>query len=103
LIEARISYLENKINKSEVIQIDTSEKISKIKFGATVTLQDEENLDKIKRYQLVGSDEASIEQNLLSITSPLGKELLGKEADTSVEVTTPGGSVYYIIKKIELI
>ncbi|USO02102.1 MAG: transcription elongation factor GreA [Alphaproteobacteria bacterium] len=103
MIEARISYLENKINMSEVIHINKGEAASKVIFGATVTLQDEDHGDRIKKYQLVGSDEANIEKNLLSITSPLGRALIGKEVGESVEVTTPVGPMYYTIKNIELI
>ena len=103
LIEARINYLENKLNMAEIIDITQIEHSAKVVFGATVTLQDEDHPDRIKRYQIVGSDEANIEKGLLSFSSPLGKALLGKAEGESAEVTTPNGAVYYIIKKVEFI
>lgn len=103
LIEARISYLENKINMSEVIEISQIAHGSKVVFGTTVTLQDEEHPERIKRYQIVGSDESNVEQGLLSFSSPLGRALFGKEEGDSVEVSTPGGSTYYLVQKIEFI
>lgn len=103
LIEARISYLENKLNMAEVIDISQLEHNAKVVFGATVTLQDEDHPERIKRYQIVGSDESNVEHGLLSFTSPLGKALLGKTEGNSVEVSTPNGAVYYTIKKVEFI
>ena len=103
LIEARINYLENKLNMAEIIDIKQVEQSAKVVFGATVTLQDEDHPERIKRYQIVGSDEANIEKGLLSFTSPLGKALLGKSEGESVEVSLPHGSAYYEIKKVEFI
>ena len=103
LIEARINYLENKLNLAEVIEVSKLEATGKVIFGSTVTLQDEEHPEKIKRYQIVGSDESSVEKGLLSFSSPLGRALLGKSEGDSIEVTTPNGSIYYLIQKVELI
>ena len=103
LIEARINYLENKLNMAEIIDINQVEQSAKVVFGATVTLQDEDHPERIKCYQIVGSDEANIEKGLLSFTSPLGKALLGKSEGESVEVSLPHGSAYYEIKKVEFI
>lgn len=103
LIEARISYLETKVNMAEVIDVLKLEHTSKIVFGATVTLQDEDHPERIKRYQIVGSDESNVEKGLLSFSSPLGKALIGKSEGNSVEVNTPNGSAYYLIQKVEFI
>ena len=62
-----------------------------IKFGATVTLVDEDS-DEEKTYQIVGETEADIENGLLNIRSPLARALIGKDEGDSVEVKTPGGT-----------
>lgn len=100
-IEGRISELEDKISRADVID---PAKITGdyIKFGATVTLHDDDT-DEIVVYQIVGSDEADIKKGLLSITSPLARALIGKTVKTSVEVVTPSGGKGYNIKKIEYV
>ena len=100
-IEGRIADLENKISRAEVIK---TEKLSsdKIIFGATVTIADIENKKKIV-YQIVGTEEAEVENGKISISSPLAKALLGKKIDDTVEVYSPGGSKEYEIEKIEFL
>ena len=100
-IEGRIADLENKISRAEVIK---TEKLTgdKVIFGATVTLGDLENKRKIV-YQIVGTEEADVENGKVSISSPLAKALLGKKIDDTVEVYSPGGSKEYDIEKIEFI
>ena len=71
-----------------------------IKFGATVTLVDEDT-DKKQVWQLVGEPEADAKKGKISITSPLARALIGKAKGTSVEVMTPSGAKAYEIKKIE--
>lgn len=96
-IEARIAELEDKLSRAEVINIS---KISgdKIKFGAYVTIVDEETDEEVT-YQIVGADEADIKQGLLSVTSPLARALIGKEANDVVEVNTPRGIRSYAVLK----
>lgn len=97
-IEGRLAELEDKVSRAEVI--DVSQVFGdEIKFGATVTLQDEDT-NEVAHYQIVGSDEADIRQHLLSITSPLARSLIGKKAGENVEVITPNGSKAYHIKQI---
>ncbi|MCX7351678.1 MAG: transcription elongation factor GreA [Proteobacteria bacterium] len=100
-IEGRISELEDKTSRADII--DPS-KISgdQVKFGATVTLLDEDTGETVT-YQVVGSDESDIKQGFLSITSPLARALIGKSVSDSIEVITPNGSKAYSIKKIEFI
>lgn len=100
-IEGRISELETKINLAQIIDI-SSVSGDETKFGATVTLMDNETKEKNK-YQIVGSDEADIKKGLLSITSPLARALIGKKAFDEVEVQMPGGIKSYCIEKIEYI
>ena len=94
-IEGRVLELEDKIARAEVIDVKKLNGNS-VKFGATVVLADEET-DEETKYQLVGEDEADIKQGLLSVTSPLGKALIGKALGESVEVTTPRGAKSYEI------
>ncbi len=100
-IEGRLSELEDKISRAEIIDVSQVAG-DDIKFGATVTLQDEDTTE-ITRYQIVGSDEADIRQQLLSITSPLARALIGKKIGDSVEVTTPNGSKAYNIHHVQYI
>lgn len=98
-IEGRIAELEDKISRSEIIDVS---KLSgtDIKFGATVTLTDEDTEEQ-HIYQIVGGDEADIRKGLLSITSPLARALIGKRIDDMVEVITPGGSKAYTVDKVD--
>lgn len=87
-IEGRIKELEDKIARAEVI--DVSKLSGKdIKFGATVTIIDDDTEEKIT-YQIVGIDEADIKKGLLSIRSPLARALIGKSAGDTCDITTPG-------------
>lgn len=97
-IEGRIKELEAIISKAEVI--DVTKLSGSIKFGATVTLVDEDT-DQEKTYQIVGESEADIANNLLNIKSPIARALIGKEEGDSVEVKTPGGIKSYEILTIE--
>ena len=87
-IEGRIKELEGVIGLAEVI--DPAKLSGTIKFGATVTLVDEDT-DEEKTWQIVGEHEASIENGLLNIKSPIARALIGKDEGDSVEVRTPGG------------
>ena len=71
-----------------------------IKFGATVTLVDEDT-EKKQVWQIVGEPEADAKKGRISITSPLARALIGKTKGTSVEVVTPGGAKAYEVKKVE--
>ena len=99
-IEGRIKELEAVLSLVEVI--DPSGMSGSVKFGATVTLVDEDT-DEEKTWQIVGEHEASIEKGLLNMKSPLARGLIGKEEGDSVEVRTPGGERSYEILKIEFI
>jgi transcription elongation factor GreA len=96
-IEGRVIELEDKIARAEIIDVSKlSGKV--VKFGATVTLEDEETEEETV-YQIVGEDEADISKGRLSVTSPLARALIGKSIGDSVEVTTPrGGRSYEIVK-----
>ena len=97
--EGRIAELEDKLARAEVIDVS---KLSgdTIKFGATVTLIDEDT-DKKQVWQLVGEPEADAKKGRISITSPLARALIGKKKGASVEVVAPGGAKAYEITKVE--
>ncbi len=96
-IEGRIKELEAVLGKAEVI--DPSTLSGAVKFGATVTLVDEDT-DEEKTWQIVGEHEANIEKGLLNIRSPIARALIGKDEGDSVEVRTPGGEKSYEILSI---
>jgi len=97
--EGRIAELEDKLARADIIDI-TKLSGDTIKFGATVTLVDEDT-DKKAVYQLVGEVEADIKKGKISIASPLARALIGKKKGASVEVNTPGGGKAYEITKVE--
>ncbi|SLN74260.1 transcription elongation factor GreA [Oceanibacterium hippocampi] len=98
MIEARVMELEDKLGRAEIIDVSELSG-SRVKFGATVLLVDEDTDEEIT-YQIVGADEADIRNGLLSVTAPLARALIGKEAGDSVEVITPGGQSAYEILKV---
>ena len=97
--EGRIAELEDKLARAEVIDVS---KLSgdTVKFGATVTLVDEDTEEK-KVWQIVGEPEADAKAGRISITSPLARALVGKKKGASVEVVTPGGAKAYEVVKVE--
>ncbi|WP_084351888.1 MULTISPECIES: transcription elongation factor GreA [Primorskyibacter] len=99
-IEGRIKELEGVIGLAEVI--DPTKLSGAIKFGATVTLVDEDT-DEEKTWQIVGEHQANIEKGLLNIKSPIARALIGKEEGDSVEVRTPGGDKSYEVLKVAYI
>jgi transcription elongation factor GreA len=99
LNEGRIAELEDKLARADVIDVSRLSGDT-IKFGATVTLVDEDT-DEKRVWQIVGEPEANAKAGKISITSPLARALIGKAKGASVEVNTPGGAKAYEIKKVE--
>lgn len=99
LNEAKVADLEDKISRAEVV--DTA-KLSgaTIKFGATVTLVDEDTDDRVT-YKIVGDHEANVREGKISISSPIARALIGKSQGDSAEVTTPKGARSYEVLKVE--
>ena len=98
LNEARVAEIEDKINRAEVIDVS---KLSgdTIKFGATVMLQDEDSDEKVT-YTIVGDTEANLRDRKISISSPIGRALIGKSKGDSVDVTTPKGTRTLAVLKV---
>jgi transcription elongation factor GreA len=96
-IEGRIKELEGVLSLADVI--DTGRLSGPIKFGATVRLVDEDAGEE-RTYQIVGEQEADIENGRLNMRSPLARALIGKEPGDSVEVRTPGGEKSYEVLSV---
>ena len=96
-IEGRIKELEGILSLADVI--DPANLNGTVKFGATVTVADEDT-DEEKTWQIVGEYVANLENGLLNIKSPIARALIGKDEGDSVEVRTPGGTKSYEIVTI---
>ena len=99
LNEARVADMEDKLSRADVIDPGMQSGVT-VKFGATVTLEDEDTGDKVK-YKIVGEDEAAVREGKISIGSPIARALIAKAKGDSVEVTTPRGSRSYVILNLE--
>ena len=98
-IEGRIKELNDKIARAQVI--DPSQiKSDKILFGAKVTLFDVDNEQEVS-YQIVGEDEADIKQGRISVTSPVGKALIGHTLDDEVRIKVPSGVKIYEVVDVK--
>ncbi len=100
-IEGQIAEIEDKLSRAQVIDV-TKLSGNQIKFGATVTVIDEDTEEE-GRYQVVGDHEADVKSGKISLSSPLSRAMIGKEVGDVVEVVTPGGVKAYEITKVEWI
>ena len=99
-IETRIQELEGKLAMAEVIDPKSITNKDRVVFGLTVTIEDVETSEQ-RKYQLVGADESDPDNGKISITSPIGSALIGKEIDDDVQVRTPGGLREFMLVDIE--
>jgi transcription elongation factor GreA len=90
LMDSRIRDLQERLTACEVIDLSERPDTDRIIFGASVKVEDLESGQE-KVFRLLGQDEADISKGIISVTSPLGKALIGKEVDDIVEVKTPDG------------
>ena len=97
-IEGRIADLDDKISRAQVIE-PSDENENRVKFGAWVTVTDEESGDS-KTFRIVGDLEADIQQGMISLSSPLARALLGKQVGALVEVRVPKGTVEYSVTDV---
>ena len=95
-IEGRIAELESKLGNAQVIDPKLLHAEGRCVFGATVEVEDGDG--QSSTWQIVGEDEADIKQGRISVSSPIARALIGKEAGESVDVQTPGG-----VKRYEII
>ena len=95
-IEGRIAELEAALSTAEVIDVSRLSAGSKVVFGATVALEDEDSGESVT-YQIVGDLEADIKQRLIAVSSPIARALIGKSAGDSFEFKAPNGVKRYEI------
>ena len=96
--EARVAELEDKLARAEVIDV-SKHSGDTIRFGAMVTLIDEDRGEKV--WQIVGEPEADANKRKISVTSPIARALIGKNKGDIVEVETPSGAKTYKVRKVE--
>lgn len=101
-IEGRILQLEATTSRAEVIDVSKFKGSDTIKFGATVTLYDEE-IDEEMKYQIVGADEADLKHGRLSLSAPISRALMGKKVGDTIEVHTPKGKRAYDVLAVDFI
>jgi transcription elongation factor GreA len=90
LIEGRIKDLSHKLGESEIIDPSEDNANGSARFGRTVEMEDLETGEEVS-YTLVGPYEADVQAGTISVTSPLGKALIGKEEGDEIKVQTPKG------------
>lgn len=100
-IEGRIIEIEGKLSAAQIIDISKMENTGRVIFGATITMKNGEA--KTLSYQIVGEDEADLNSNKISVTSPVARALIGKYEGDAVEVKTPEGSMKYEIIEVAYI
>ena len=100
-IEGRVIELEDMIGRADVIDVSRLSGTS-VKFGATVTMVDEDS-DQKRKFQIVGDHEANAAKGRISISSPIARALIGKSKGDTVEVAAPGGARSYEILKVEFV
>jgi transcription elongation factor GreA len=97
--EGRIMEIEGKLANAQVIDVTAIPKTGKVIFGTTVDLVNVESGDTVT-YRIVGDDEANVKKNLISVSSPIARALIGKEEGDVVVVRAPGGDVEYEIDEV---
>lgn len=100
-IQGKIQELKNNLASSTIVDLKdlTNERVV---FGSTVTIEDIKT-NEVTKYQLVGPFESDINENKISVTSPIGRALIGKEVGAEVKVKTPGGMREFEIVDIAIV
>jgi transcription elongation factor GreA len=98
-IEGRILEIESKLSMAQVIDPAVLDAGGRVVFGSTVNLEDEDSGDAVT-YQIVGDDEADLKLGLVSVSSPIARALIGKEAGDVAEVRAPGGIRRYEVIEV---
>jgi len=100
--EGRIGELEAALSTAEVIDITALNAGTRVVFGATVDLEDEDSGEAVT-YQIVGDLEADIKQRLIAVSSPIARALIGKSEGDSFEFTAPNGVKHYEITGVRYV
>ena len=101
-IEGRIRELEATLSNAEIIDVTALPQTGKVVFGTTVVLEATEDGREVT-YKIVGDDEADIKQNMISVSSPIARALIGKEEGDIVTVQAPGGETEYEILEVRYV
>ncbi len=101
-IEGRINTLESALAEAQIIDVTTIKAGGKVVFGATVKMLNLETDDAVT-YQIVGEEEADIEQGLISVVSPIARALIGGQEGDVIEVDAPGGVKEYEILSVRYV
>jgi transcription elongation factor GreA len=101
-IEGRIQELEAKLAAAQIIDPSSLDAGGRVVFGSTVDLQDDDSGTEVT-YQIVGDDEADLKLGLISISSPIARALIGKEAGDVAEVQAPGGLKHWEIVDVRYV
>ena len=101
-IEGRIKEIETKLSNAEIIDVTSLDIKDKVVFGSTIEL---ENItaSTLTKYQIVGEDEASIENGMISYKAPISRAIIGKNLNDVIEFDSDAGQEIYKIQKIEYI
>ncbi|MCB1677306.1 MAG: transcription elongation factor GreA [Halioglobus sp.] len=98
--EGRIMEIEGKLSNAQVIDVTAIPRTGKVIFGTTIELVNVET-DAAVTYRIVGEDEADVKRNLISVSSPIARALIGKEEGDVVLVRAPGGDIEYEIDQVQ--
>ena len=101
-IEGRIRELESKLSNAQIIDVATLPQTGKVVFGTTVVLEATADGRQVT-YKIVGDDEADIKNNMISVSSPIARALIGKEEGDVVTVQAPGGETEYEILEVRYV
>tara|TARA_R110000782_G_scaffold41101_4_gene94536 strand:+ start:4374 stop:4850 length:477 start_codon:yes stop_codon:yes gene_type:complete len=100
--EGRVNAIESALADAQIIDVTTVEAEGRVVFGATVKLLNIDTEVEVT-YQIVGEEEADINEGLISITSPIARALIGKQQDDAVDVNAPSGVIEYEILEVKYI
>lgn len=100
--EGRIQDIEAKLSNAQIIDVSKLNNTGKVIFGATVTIVNIDTDEEVT-YRIVGDDEADIKKNLISVSSPIARGLIGKMLDDEIAIVTPGGTMEYEIIDVQYI
>ena len=101
-IEGRIRELEATLGNSQIIDVTALPQTGKVVFGTTVVLEATDDGREVT-YKIVGDEEADIKQNMISVSSPIARALIGKEEGDLVTVQAPGGETEYEILEVRYV
>lgn len=100
--EGRLQDIEAKLSNAQIIDISKIANNGKVIFGTTVTIVNVDTDEEVT-YKIVGDDEADIKLNLISVSSPIARGLIGKMLDDEITIKTPGGVIEYEIINVQYV